>query len=588
PPSFTRYIYNDDRQLTSIARPDGSTISLSYDAAGRVEAITAPGATITPTWDASGRVGAMSMGNSSLTYAYDGSLLTGITGSGAIASTLVYGYDTALRPSSEAINGTSIGFGWDADDLLIQAGALTLTRDPQNGFLAGTTLGGVTDALTYDGFGALSTYTASHAGTAIYSVTYGRDAVGRVNSISENVAGVARARGYGYDEAGRLETVVDGTTPIAEYDYDGNSNRLSHSWPGGTNAATYDAQDRLLTYGDTTYEHSANGELQSATLAGATTNYTYDGFGNLRTVDIAGTTSIEYVIDAQNRRIGKKLNGTLAQGWIYTDQLRIAAETDGTGAIVSRFVYGTRSNAPDYMIRNGATYRILSDHLGSPRLVVNTSDGTILQRIDYDEFGNVTSDTNPGFQPFGFAGGLYDHDTRLLRFGARDYDPRTGRWTAKDPIVFEGGDTNLYGYTWNEPINWIDPSGLNAFCTLPGRIPPFFRLPSQVARAQHARGMPRPTPTPRLRPATTNRPGQPPNPGSGPTEPTPVQNPTRTQRWLQAGKEGAEAIDEAKSAVEGFANWLGGVFPFLVRPADVREQLQQEASQSPGDCGCSI
>jgi RHS repeat-associated protein len=254
-----------------------------------------------------------------------------------------------------------------------------------------------------------------------------------------------------YDDAGRLETVADGTTPIAEYDYNGNSNRTSHLWSGGTNGATYDAQDRVLTYGDTTSEHSANGELQSATIAGAMTNYTYDGFGKLRTVDIAGTSSIEYVIDAQNRRIGRKLNGTLVQGWIYTDQLRVAAETDGTGAIVSRFVYGTRANAPDYMIRNGATYRILADHLGSPRLVVNTSDGTILQRIDYDEFGNVTSDTNPGFQPFGFAGGLYDHDTRLLRFGARDYDPRTGRWTAKDPILFAGSDTNLYGYVMSDP-----------------------------------------------------------------------------------------------------------------------------------------
>ncbi|MFZ1827466.1 MAG: RHS repeat-associated core domain-containing protein [Candidatus Competibacteraceae bacterium] len=55
-------------------------------------------------------------------------------------------------------------------------------------------------------------------------------------------------------------------------------------------------------------------------------------------------------------------------------------------------------------------------------------------------------DTNPGFQPFGFAGGLYDQDTGLVRFGARDYDPETGRWTAKDPILFAGGDANLFAY----------------------------------------------------------------------------------------------------------------------------------------------
>jgi RHS repeat-associated protein len=112
------------------------------------------------------------------------------------------------------------------------------------------------------------------------------------------------------------------------------------------------------------------------------------------------------------------------------------------------------------MIRGGVTYRIISDHLGSPRLVVDVATGNVAQRIDYDEFGVVTSDTNPGFQPFGFAGGLYDKDTGLVRFGARDYDAQTGRWTTKDPIQFAGGDTNLYGYVVNDPVNFIDTEGL--------------------------------------------------------------------------------------------------------------------------------
>jgi RHS repeat-associated protein len=62
--------------------------------------------------------------------------------------------------------------------------------------------------------------------------------------------------------------------------------------------------------------------------------------------------------------------------------------------------------------------------------------------------------------PFQFAGGLYDPDSELVRFGYRDYDPDVGRWTAKDPIGFAGGDTDLYGYCLNDPINWIDPWGL--------------------------------------------------------------------------------------------------------------------------------
>jgi RHS repeat-associated protein len=71
---------------------------------------------------------------------------------------------------------------------------------------------------------------------------------------------------------------------------------------------------------------------------------------------------------------------------------------------------------------------------------------------------NLPTDTNPGFQPFGFAGGLYDRDTRLVRFGARDYDPAIGRWTTKDRSRFRGG-LNLYAYCGNDPINWIDITG---------------------------------------------------------------------------------------------------------------------------------
>src|SRR5207237_6625965 len=99
----------------------------------------------------------------------------------------------------------------------------------------------------------------------------------------------------------------------------------------------------------------------------------------------------------------------------------------------------------------------------SVRLVVDVSTGQVAERLDYDEFGVVLADTNPGFQPFGFAGGLYDKDTGLVRFGARDYDAQVGRWTAKDPILFAGGDTNLYGYVLNDPINFIDPDGLRDF-----------------------------------------------------------------------------------------------------------------------------
>jgi RHS repeat-associated protein len=90
---------------------------------------------------------------------------------------------------------------------------------------------------------------------------------------------------------------------------------------------------------------------------------------------------------------------------------------------------------------------------------VDSDTGAIAQRLDYDPWGRVTQDTNPGFQPFGFADGLYDPATGLVRFGARDYDPFTGRWTAKDPIGFDGDGANLYGYVLGDPVNWGDETG---------------------------------------------------------------------------------------------------------------------------------
>jgi RHS repeat-associated protein len=69
----------------------------------------------------------------------------------------------------------------------------------------------------------------------------------------------------------------------------------------------------------------------------------------------------------------------------------------------------------------------------------------------HDTWGKMLEDTSPGFVPFGFAGGLYDADTGLVRFGARDYDPSVGRWVSKDPIRFGGRQANIYAYAGDDP-----------------------------------------------------------------------------------------------------------------------------------------
>ena len=106
------------------------------------------------------------------------------------------------------------------------------------------------------------------------------------------------------------------------------------------------------------------------------------------------------------------------------------------------------------------TYYLFCDQVGSLRAVLDTS-GDVVKEIAYDQFGNILGDTNPSFYvPLGFAGGLHDRDTGLVRFGYRDYDPDTARWTAKDPIGLAGDDVDFYAYCGNNPVNQADRLGL--------------------------------------------------------------------------------------------------------------------------------
>jgi RHS repeat-associated protein len=138
------------------------------------------------------------------------------------------------------------------------------------------------------------------------------------------------------------------------------------------------------------------------------------------------------------------------------------AELDGSNDLVASFAYVHGGHVPFLMRRGGTTYRLVTDPVGSVRLVVDTSDGSIAQRIDYDPFGvpDYSGPEAAGFVPFGFAGGHHDQATGLVRMGARDYDPETGRFTAKDPIGFAGGYASLYAYVGGDPVNRADPSGL--------------------------------------------------------------------------------------------------------------------------------
>ena len=461
----TDFTYTDDHELQVITRPDAQTITMAYGATtGRLDTITTTRGDYDVTYDSAGRIDEVTdPDGGAVAYAYDGFLLTSETSTGDVAGTVAWTYDDDFRVVSQTVNGgSSAAFSYDDDGLLVGAGGETLTRGPANGLLTDIDVLDAATDLSYDAFGALDTLTTTVDTTTLFDATYGpRDALGRIVDFDETVDSVSRTVEYTYDDVGRLETATEDSVLVATYAWDENGNRTSVTTASGTVSATYDEQDRLSSYGDLDYAYNENGELESVTdtVTSDVTLFEYDSLGNLRSVELPDTTLIEYVIDARGRRVGKLVDETFDHAWLYGGDLNIIAELDDQGAVVSRFVYGSSLRVPDLMVVGSTTYRLVTDQLGSVRLVVNADDGTIVQQLEYDAFGVVMVDTNPGFQPFGFAGGLYDPDTGLVRFGARDYDPNTGRWTSKDPILFNGGDENLYGYCVGDPVNLVDPTG---------------------------------------------------------------------------------------------------------------------------------
>lgn len=455
--------YDTLGRLTKRAMPDGRVLRMEYDTRGATSAIHTPRGRYDLTYtDKRGFPASIqSPEGHRVEYEYDTyGRLAKATTTGPVSGTVRQSYDNLSRVSYTTIAGSgSLNYGYDVDGLLTRAGALELVRDP-GGLVSSTKLGRVATSLQRNDHGEVTQETVTFGERTLRAMRYDRDSGGRVVKATESKGGTAHTWEYGYDAAGRLTTAKRDGKLWEQYGYDANGNRSEIVHGKQKRIGEVDARDRLTRVGDVRYEYDESGTRIARVVKGRRTTYTTDILGQLREVRLATGKKITYEIDAEGRRVGKRMGGKRVQSFLYWDLLHPLAELDGNGKVTSRFVYASRSHVPDYLIKNGNTFRILSDRRGSPRLVVNASNGKIVQELDYDPWGKVLRDTNPGFQPFGFAGGLYDPDTGLVRFGARDYDPDTGHWTAPDPISFGGGTTNLYEYAGSDPINSIDPTGL--------------------------------------------------------------------------------------------------------------------------------
>jgi RHS repeat-associated protein len=520
----TSFEYDVDKRLTKISKPSGAEIVYNYKAqSANLQSITTPSGTLTINdIDSRGRLHSITSADQIKTetdwthtqiqeqrfFDTDGSLIGKVTNNFQSNElkirqikindqTLVdYNYDSAGRVASinnqaiyqynnynytqsqtisfDGITATYATEDSDSGNKPIQIVSAQIKENPNLQLF-------MVMKRSFDTFGNATEFSQStrNSQTGVYNTFYTLtptyDANSRLIQIAKNRQSYINSQ------------QVNSTDFLNEYMYPQNSNNNVKEYNQRTtpssspikrtiaNHTNDDALTKLSGSINRDYVYNDDGDLTSMTNCFGTTNYEYDVFGNLKKVTLTDGKIIEYKVDGLNRRIKKLVNGTATEYYLWYDQTHIAAILDGNKIIKIKYIYGPESQiSPSYVVKDGVTYKVLHDPgLGSIRYVIDPSTQQVMQEVEYDENGNIMKNTNPDFQPVLFSGGLYDFDTKLTRFGARDYDATVGRWTTKDPIGFAGGDTNLYAYVGGNPMSYVDPSGLLAF-ELGGTLGGFF------------------------------------------------------------------------------------------------------------------
>jgi RHS repeat-associated protein len=215
-------------------------------------------------------------------------------------------------------------------------------------------------------------------------------------------------------------------------------------------AATYDKDGNLLSKRD------ASGDVWS---------YSWD-YRN-RLTEVKETNAQNQVVldevftyDVNNNLIGEAVNG-VPQRWTVYDGSTPYLDLNAAGQVSERYLADPNALA-QYWARVGQTGQadwMVTDLLGSVRELVSAG-GSVEDRIAYDAYGNVVSETNPSAGGrLKYAGGQYDGGLGLTLFGARWYNSAAGRWLSQDPLGL-GPDSNPYRYVGNGPTDEADPSGL--------------------------------------------------------------------------------------------------------------------------------
>ena len=181
---------------------------------------------------------------------------------------------------------------------------------------------------------------------------------------------------------------------------------------------------------------------------------------------LPGATTVTYKYDALGRRIQRTTSSGADERYIY-DGPDVLADLNPSLAVTTTYLNGP--GIDDHLRQTSTTTGLsyfLTDHLGTTATLTDGS-GNVVETLAYDSFGNNGGSTRTRYT---YTGRERDPDTGLLYYRARFYDPQLGRFISEDPIGFAGGDANLYGYVWQNPLTARDPSGLDGDDWTPGAL----------------------------------------------------------------------------------------------------------------------
>ncbi len=226
--------------------------------------------------------------------------------------------------------------------------------------------------------------------------------------------------------------------------------------------AAYDAANQLTQFNSGTLNvtHDANGNLTSITDVTGTTTFTYDARNRLIARNGPGINET-YTYDALGRRITKTTNG-VTKNYLH-DGNDIVAEVQG-GAVSTTYLRGLNIDEPFVRQSASGNEYYHADALGST-LSLTDAAGTVRTSYAYDAYGSTTVTGIASANPFQYTGREND-GAGLYYYRTRYYNPALHRFLAEDQLGLDGGDLNFYSYTFNNPVNFTDPSGEIIFAPL--------------------------------------------------------------------------------------------------------------------------